>query len=75
MLVFADFAGILSGHEERVTTCAFCQKKPNSQQLLIASGGDDCIIKVWNVMTKTCMTESKASGIGKITALHWSPCR
>ncbi|CAK8686537.1 unnamed protein product [Clavelina lepadiformis] len=65
--------GILSGHEEKVTTCSFCSKKSNDGSLYLASGAEDGCLKIWNIHTRALVNEHKSHSSNKITAVHWSP--
>lgn len=41
---------VLSGHSDTVNACAF---SPDSK--LIVSGSNDCLLKVWNILTHKCI--------------------
>ncbi|GFV69168.1 ANAPC4_WD40 domain-containing protein [Trichonephila clavipes] len=54
-----DSKSIHLAHRERITGVSFCKK--NDVELL-ATVGDEGIIKVWDLETKTCVNETKAFG-------------
>ncbi|XP_072040500.1 gem-associated protein 5-like [Amphiura filiformis] len=66
----ASAEGILHGHCERVTGISFCTTADQTQ--LCATSSDDCMVKVWDVKTKTITKEHKVHQF-KVTTLHWSP--
>uniref|UniRef100_F6ZHD7 Uncharacterized protein n=1 Tax=Ciona intestinalis TaxID=7719 RepID=F6ZHD7_CIOIN len=64
--------GILSGHEERVSTCSFGVKGANGEPYLI-SGADDGFVKCWDIHTKKAVKAHKSHGAFKVVCLHCSP--
>ncbi|XP_028905492.1 gem-associated protein 5 isoform X1 [Ornithorhynchus anatinus] len=61
--------GELVGHTERVSGFTFCH---HPGQQLCASSSDDGTVKIWDVETKTVVSEH-ALHQNTISALHWSP--
>uniref|UniRef100_A0A4X1TUA1 Gem-associated protein 5 n=1 Tax=Sus scrofa TaxID=9823 RepID=A0A4X1TUA1_PIG len=62
--------GELVGHTERVSGFTFCHHL--GQYNLCATSSDDGTVKIWDVETKTVVTEH-ALHQHTISALHWSP--
>lgn len=62
--------GELVGHTERVSGFTFCHHP--GQYNLCATSSDDGTVKIWDVETKTVVTEH-ALHQHTISALHWSP--
>ncbi|PIK60770.1 putative gem-associated protein 5 [Apostichopus japonicus] len=60
--------GYLHGHEQRVAAVAF--NKLDNQ--LLATCGDDCMVKVWNWHSKSVIKEHK-SHESKVTCVSWNP--
>uniref|UniRef100_A0A4W2I569 Gem-associated protein 5 n=1 Tax=Bos indicus x Bos taurus TaxID=30522 RepID=A0A4W2I569_BOBOX len=62
--------GELVGHTEKVSGFTFCHHP--GQYNLCATSSDDGTVKIWDVGTKTVVTEH-ALHQHTISALHWSP--
>ncbi|XP_020761306.2 gem-associated protein 5 isoform X1 [Odocoileus virginianus] len=62
--------GELVGHTEKVSGFTFCHHP--GQYNLCATSSDDGTVKIWDVETKTVVTEH-ALHQHTISALHWSP--
>uniref|UniRef100_A0A452T6V0 Gem nuclear organelle associated protein 5 n=1 Tax=Ursus maritimus TaxID=29073 RepID=A0A452T6V0_URSMA len=68
--VFLVLIGELVGHTERVSGFTFSHHP--GQYHLCATSSDDGTVKIWDVETKTVVTEH-ALHQHTISALHWSP--
>ena len=64
---------MLHGHEDRVTTCSFANKKNDAGVQLLSSGGDDSTVKIWNVHAQSLYNEHRVHGSNKVISVHCSP--
>ncbi len=68
----------LQGHHDRVRTVAFARHKvSDSEDMLLASGGEDEKIRIWNInkgAQETKLTTVLSGHNGRIWSLAFSPC-
>ncbi|XP_046394335.1 gem-associated protein 5-like [Ischnura elegans] len=70
---FPDFETIDPAHKERVTTVRFCPNKRSKYSSYFTSGGDDSVVKLWNLSTLSPVMVNFAHGDGKkIITMDWT---